>query len=78
MNILREIGQMGLYDIFLWVAIASTIVTAYMGYWTGWCWVFERLWLHAPEWLVRPHPFLFLAVNITGVIITLLILNKAG
>ena len=78
MNILRELGQLGLYDFFLLVAVLSMVAMVYLAYWSGYCWVWHYVWARGPEWLVRPHPLSFLAVNITGVIITLLILNKAG
>lgn len=66
----------GLYDLFLWVALGSLTVMAYLGYWSAYCWAWHIVWPTGPEWLVRPHPFTFLAVSITGVIITLLILSR--
>ena len=51
---------------------------AYIGYWSGWCWMWHYAWPTGPQWFIRPHVGFFLLVNITGVIITLMILSKAS
>lgn len=66
------------YDLFLMAAALSALCLVYLAYWTGWCWAWHFVWRTGPQWLVRPNVFLFLAVHITGVIITLMILSKAS
>lgn len=66
------------YDALLVVAALSTVAMIYMVYWGLWCAAWEMLWPSGPAWLVRPHVGYFLLVNITGVIITLMILSKVS
>ena len=72
------LGQLSLYEFFLIFAVLSLVCTAYIAYWTGYCWAWHFVWPNGPQWLVRPHALSFLAVNITGVIITLMILSRAS
>lgn len=68
---------MTLYDLFLLMAAASTICGLYLGYWLAWCWGWHWAWPDGPQWLVRPHAVSFLLLNITGLIITLVIVSRA-
>lgn len=67
-----------IYDLFVPVLIIGLVMMSYLGYWAAYCWAWYLVWPSGPEWLVRPHVFSFLLVNITGVIITLMILSRAS
>lgn len=68
---------MTLYDVGLYLAVFSVMLTLYSVYWVGWCWVMHYVWPAGPEWFVRPSHVGFLLVNITALIITLMILSRS-
>lgn len=68
---------MNVYDIVIVMFFVVASGAAYVAYWAGYCWVMRGLWPTGPAWLVCPKVWLFLAVCITGLILTLLIFRAA-
>ena len=68
---------MNIYDIIivLFFLFASGLV--YVVYWMAYCWAMQAAWPAGPAWFVCPKLSVFLAVCITGVILTLLLLRAA-
>ena len=68
---------MNVYDIIIVIFFLFASGIAYVAYWFAYCWAMQAAWPTGPQWVVCPKLWVFLAVCITGVILTLSLFRAA-